>query len=89
MESYDQRLKYSANILNSTIKIGIENIVQMAKRFHTKLLVAEKYCPSKEISCRTILFRAETSSEFSETIGHDYGLSKVRFDFVEGKTTRI
>lgn len=40
--------------------------------------MAEKYVPSNKIPCQTTLFRVETSSEYSETIGSDYGLSTVR-----------
>ncbi|CAF1679577.1 unnamed protein product, partial [Adineta steineri] len=42
-----------------------------------KLLLAEKYIPSKKIQCQTTLFRVQTGSEYSQTIGDDYGLSTV------------
>lgn len=88
LPSYDARLTFAAEILDRTIHIGTENIISIAKRFHNKLLLAEKYNPSSKIQCETILFRVETSSEYSETIGHDYGLSKVRFFIYLVKTKK-
>ena len=78
LPSYEDRLNFVAEYLQPVISIGIENIILLAKHFHTKLLLGEKYLPSKQITCRTTLFRAETSSEYSQTIGDDYGLSTVR-----------
>ncbi|CAF3463515.1 unnamed protein product [Rotaria sp. Silwood1] len=77
LPSYDARLLFAAEILDKTINIGIDNIILIAKRFHNKLLLAEKYVPSNKIPCQTILFRVQTSSEYSETIGDDYGLSTI------------
>jgi hypothetical protein len=78
LPSYETRLNWTAALLNKTVPIGIEHIVTIAQRFHTKLLLGEKYLPSKKLSCRTTLFRAEISSEFGHTIGDDYGLTNVR-----------
>ncbi|CAF3963829.1 unnamed protein product [Rotaria sp. Silwood2] len=77
LPSYDARLLFAAEILDKTTNFGIDNIILIAKRFHNKLLLAEKYIPSSKIQCQTILFRVQTSSEYSETIGDDYGLSTV------------
>ncbi|CAF4071429.1 unnamed protein product, partial [Rotaria sordida] len=54
LPSYDARLLFAAEILNKTINIGIDNIILIAKRFHNKLLLAEKYIPSNKIQCHTI-----------------------------------
>ncbi len=83
LSSYEVRLQFAAELLDKTINIGIENIILIAKRFHNKLLLAEKYVPAKQISCQTILFRVQTASEYSQTIGDDYGLSTVRFFYSE------
>ncbi|CAF3471296.1 unnamed protein product [Rotaria socialis] len=77
LPSYDARLLCAAEILDKTVNVGTDNIILMAKKFHNKLLLAEKYVPSSKIQCETILFRVETSSEYSETIGNDYGLSTI------------
>ncbi|CAF4727983.1 unnamed protein product, partial [Rotaria sp. Silwood1] len=75
LPSYDTCLLFAAEILNKTINIVVDNIILIAKRFHNKLLLAEKYIPSNKIQCHTILFRVQTSSEYSETIRDDYGMS--------------
>jgi hypothetical protein len=80
LPSYDARLQFAAELLDKTINIGIDNIILIAKRFHNKLLLAEKYIPSKKIQCQTTLFRVQTASEYSETIGDDYGLSTVKIE---------
>jgi hypothetical protein len=77
LPSYDSRLQFAANLLDKTVHIGTDNIVLIAKRFHSKLLLAEKYVPSKKIACQTTLFRVQTSSEYSHTIGDDYELTTV------------
>ena len=78
LSSYDARLQFAAEILDKKINIGIDNIILIAKRFHNKLLLAEKYAPSKKIQCQTTLFRVQTGSEYSQAIGDDYELSTVR-----------
>jgi hypothetical protein len=78
LPSYDARLQFAAELLEKTTDIGRDNIILIAKRFHNKLLLAEKYVPSKKIQCQTTLFRVQTGSEYSQTIGDDYGLSTVR-----------
>ncbi|CAF4832227.1 unnamed protein product, partial [Rotaria sp. Silwood1] len=75
LPSYDTCLLFAAEILNKTINIVVDNIILIAKRFHNKLLLAEKYILSNKIQCHTILFRVQTSSEYSETIRDDYGMS--------------
>ncbi|UJR30710.1 hypothetical protein I4U23_018230 [Adineta vaga] len=77
LSSYDARLQYAAELLDKTVNIGQEKIILIAKQFHNKLLLAEKYLPSKKIPCQTTLFRVQTGSEYSNTIGNDYGLSTV------------
>ncbi|CAF3688455.1 unnamed protein product [Adineta steineri] len=77
LSSYDERLQYAAQLLDQTVHIGKDNIILIAKQFHNKLLLAEKYIPSKKIQCQTTLFRVQTGSEYSQTIGDDYGLSTV------------
>jgi len=79
LPSYDARLQYAAELLDKTIHVGTDNVILIAKRFHNKLLLAEKYVPSKKIQCQTTLFRVQTGSEYSQTIGDDYQLSTVRF----------
>jgi hypothetical protein len=83
LPSYDARLQYAAELLDKTIHVGTENVILIAKRFHNKLLLAEKYVPSKKIQCQTTLFRVQTGSEYSQTIGDDYQLSTVRLFFFE------
>lgn len=77
LPSYDARLQYAADVLKKTVPVETDQFIRVAKRFHTKLLLAEKYVPSKPIPCRTTLFRVEIASEYSQTIGDDYGLSTV------------
>lgn len=77
LPSYDARLQYAADVLKKTVPVETEQFIRIAKRFHTKLLLAEKYVPSKQIPCRTTLFRVEIASEYSQTIGDDYGLLTV------------
>ena len=78
LPSYDARLQFAAELLDKTVHIGTDNIILIAKRFHNKLLLAEKYLPSKKIQCQTTLFRVQIGSEYSLTVGEDYGLSTVR-----------
>jgi len=78
LPSYDARLQFAAELLDKTVHIGTDNIILIAKRFHNKLLLAEKYLPSKKIQCQTTLFRVQIGSEYSLTAGEDYGLSTVR-----------
>jgi hypothetical protein len=78
LPSYDARLQFAAELLDKTINIGTDNIILIAKRFHNKLLLAENYVPSKKLQCQTTLFRVQTGSEYSQTIGDDYELSTVR-----------
>ena len=70
-------MQFAADLLDKAIHIGVDNIIRIAKRFHTKLLLAEQYAPARKIPCPTTLFRVETSSEYSQTIGNDYELSAV------------
>ena len=77
LPSYEARLQYVANVLKKTVPIETDQFIQIAKRFHTKLLLAEKYVPWKQLACRTTLFRVQVASEYSQTIGDDYGLSTV------------
>ena len=78
LSSYEDRLQFAGKLLNKSIKMSVENIILIAQRFHNKLLLAEKYVPAKKIPCQTTLFRVQTASEYSGTMGDDYGLSTVR-----------
>lgn len=61
--------------------MNIDDIIGIIQRYYNKLLLTEKYIPSKKIPCPTTLFRAQIASEYSETIGDDYGLSAVREEY--------
>ena len=90
LPSYEDRLQYAGKLLNKSTQMNVEDIVFIIQRYYNKLLLAEKYIPSKKIPCPTVLFRAQTASEYSETIGDDYGLSTVRIgDEFLGKINEI
>jgi len=90
LPSYDARLQFAGELLDKTINIGVDNIILIAKRFQNKLLLAENYVPSKKLQCQTTLFRVQTGSEYSQTIGDDYGLSTVRiFIFLKEKLNHL
>lgn len=78
LPTYEDRLQFAGKLLEKSINMNVEDIILIAQRFHNRLLLTEKYLPSKKISCQTTLFRVQTASEYSETLGDDYGLSSVR-----------
>jgi hypothetical protein len=79
LRSYNHRLHSTAEHIHRVTQLGIDSLKVAARQFQTRLLLGEKYEPSKQIPCATTLFRVQTVSEYQVALGDDYGLSTVSY----------
>jgi hypothetical protein len=61
LSSYDARLQFAAELLDKTVHIGTDNIILIAKRFHNKLLLAEKYRKKYNVKQHYFVFKQEVN----------------------------